>query len=129
MSVKQAEQHLDTVVLPALSAVRDELAEQGLSVEIEEGTGTGRIGRTATLVVTGELTDFRYPVQLQQMPAPSYGARMIEADDTTASLEVALPTGGTYSVLDYDHDEVCHDVLDHYQRWSHSSVLTAETIG
>ncbi|GAA3600922.1 choline BCCT transporter BetT [Marihabitans asiaticum] len=129
VSVRQAEAHLDSVVLPALHAVRDELTERGATALVEEGTGHGRVGRTAVLVVEGESTTFRYPVQVHRHLAPSYGTRMIEGDDMTTSLEVALPTGGTYGVLDYDHDEVCHDVLDHYQRWATSSVVAAETIG
>lgn len=38
------------------------------------------------------------------MPAPSFGVRMMESDVTHA-LEVALPTGGRYSLLDHDIDE------------------------
>ena len=91
---------------------------------IEDGEGVGRIGRTATLVVPGELSDFRYPVQVRSMPAPSFGTRMIEGDDVTHAVEVALPTGGRYSLLDHNVDQVCHDVLDHYERWATSVVLT-----
>ena len=38
------------------------------------------------------------------MPAPSFGVRMMESDVTHA-LEVALPMGGRYSLLDHDIDE------------------------
>ncbi|OFS16167.1 hypothetical protein HMPREF3099_00095 [Kytococcus sp. HMSC28H12] len=52
------------------------------------------------------------------VPRPSYGAGVIEADDTTTRLEVALPTGEVYDVLTSEPDALCHDVLDHYERWA-----------
>ena len=124
VSAKTAQSHLDSVVLPALASVRDELVERGVDAQIEDGEGVGRVGRMTTLVVPGQVSDFRYPVQVRSMPAPSFGTRMIEGDDVTHAVEVALPTGGRYSLLDHDVDQVCHDVLDHYERWATSVVLT-----
>lgn len=127
VSLRQAERQLDDVVVPALEAVRQELLEQGTEATLETGQGNGRVGRTATLVVPGEESDFHYPVQVRSAPAPSFGARMLEGDDITHVVEVELPTGGRYSLLAYNIDQVCHDVLDHYERWSHSVELTEIT--
>lgn len=124
VSLRQAERQFDAVVLPALDAVRTELLEAGTEAYVEEGPGHGRVSRTATLVVPGTESDFRYPVQVRSMPAPSFGARMIEGDDVTHVVETELPTGGRYSLLAYNVDQVCHDVLDHYERWAASVVLT-----
>ncbi|GAB3106210.1 choline BCCT transporter BetT [Janibacter alkaliphilus] len=129
VTVKQAEERLDDVVLPSLQEVAGELTERGVVAEVSEDTGNGRIGRTAKLVVPATeigYEDFCYLVQVRRTPAPSYGARMLEADDTTTLLEVALPTGVSYDLMDYDGDEVCHDVLDHYERWANSSAAVAD---
>ena len=129
VTVKQAEERLDDVVLPSLHEVAGELTERGVTAEVSEDTGTGRIGRTAKLAVPATeigYGDFCYLVQVRRTPAPSYGARMLEADDTTTLLEVALPTGVSYDLMDYDGDEVCHDVLDHYERWANSSAAVAD---
>ena len=71
--------------------------------------------------------DFRYAVEVRRSPAPSYGAGVREADDMTTVLEVVLPTGGRYSLLDRSQDEICHDVLDHYERWATSSASPGPT--
>ncbi|MDO5534188.1 MAG: choline BCCT transporter BetT [Propionibacteriaceae bacterium] len=125
VSRKQAERQLEAVVLPALAEVREELVGQGVESHLEEGVGHGRVGRTVTLVVPGETSDFRYPVQVRSLPAPSFGgARLMESDDLTHVVETELPTGGRYSLMAYSTDQVCHDVLDHYERWATSVELT-----
>ncbi|WP_192826520.1 choline BCCT transporter BetT [Janibacter melonis] len=129
VSPEQAARRLDRVVLPALQDVRDGLSGEGLDAVVEEVEGEGRLVRSATLVVPGEVTDFRYPVEVRRSPAPSYGAGVREADDMTTVLEVVLPTGGRYSLMDRSQDEICHDVLDHYERWATSSATTAEIVG
>ncbi|WP_307785227.1 BCCT family transporter [Janibacter melonis] len=129
VSPEQAARRLDRVVLPALQDVREGLAGEGLDAVVEESEGEGRLVRCAALVVPGEVTDFRYAVEVRRSPAPSYGAGVREADDMTTVLEVVLPTGGRYSLMDRSQDEICHDVLDHYERWATSSATTAEIVG
>ncbi|HHU37687.1 MAG TPA: choline BCCT transporter BetT [Propionibacterium sp.] len=124
VSQKQADRQLDAVVVPALDEVREELVARGTEAHVEQGEGVGRIGRTAALVVPHAASDFRYPVQVRVTPAPSFGARMLEGDDLTHTVEVELPTGGRYSLMSYTTDQVCHDVLDHYERWAASVELT-----
>ncbi|WP_239097696.1 choline BCCT transporter BetT [Kytococcus sedentarius] len=133
VSVPQATEHLEGVVLPALESVADELHERGLDARVRtsEPLESGRVKRRAALVVPAGgdalAEDFRYPVQVRTVPRPSYGARIIEADDATTQLEVALPTGESYDVLGYDAEAICHDVLDHYERWAATgTVVEAE---
>lgn len=127
VSVKQADEHLEQVVLPALEAVRAELAAQGVDaeVQVDELQPSGEVLRTAQLVVHHEDEDFRYPVRVRRQAAPSFGARVIEADDETTTLDVDLPTGGSYDVMAYDMDQVCNAVLDHYERWSERLTRTS----
>lgn len=129
VSVRHAEARLDAVVLPALREVAAELVERGLpaSVHESEDVSDSRVVRRAALVVAGEgeEPEFRYPVQVRRHPAPSYGSRMIEADDMTTQLEVALRSGVTYDVFGHTAEQVCHDVLDHYERYSHARARTA----
>ncbi|MDO5635508.1 MAG: BCCT family transporter, partial [Micrococcus sp.] len=117
---RSANEHLDRVVLPALADVAGELAERGVASEVVERTDVGRgIPRAAALLVHSgpELTDFAYEVQVRQAKAPSYGGRMIEADDRTFQLDVLVPGGGLYDVMGYSSEQVAHDVLNHYGCW------------
>lgn len=128
VSVARATERLEGTVLPALESVAAELCGRGVEAHVRasEEIEQGRVKRRAALVVpapegatNGAAADpFRYPVQVRVVPQPSYGARLLEADDTTTRLEVALPTGEVYDVLGYDADALCHDVLDHYERWA-----------
>lgn len=120
VSVRQADQHLRDVVLPALEAVRGELAQQGVEAEVhvDELQERGAVRRTAELVATHAGEEFRYAVRLRRQPAPSFGARVREADDLTTALVVDLPTGASYDLMAYDQDQVCSAVLDQYVRWA-----------
>ncbi|XVX19424.1 choline BCCT transporter BetT [Actinomycetota bacterium] len=123
VTVRQADERMSTVICPALNEVRDELVARGVEARVEESPADerSRVVRAVQLVVPDEQGDFRYAVQVRRTPAPSFGARMIEADDMTTTLEAALPTGGSYDLMGYSSDQVCHDVLDHYERWASSA--------
>lgn len=131
VSVREASRRLDTVVLPALHEVVDELTQRGVDARIVCADDLpGPIVRTVALEVAGSEADasFNYSIRMRRAKAPSYGSRMIEADDITASLEVVLPGGGTYDVLDYSADRIGHDVLDHYQWWASSQATAADAL-
>ncbi|MBD2760513.1 choline BCCT transporter BetT [Yimella sp. cx-573] len=129
VNLKQASTRLDDVVLPALREVADELVQRGVDavVESQDDVST-RIARSVALTVVDGEESFRYPVQVRLMKAPSYGSRMIEADDTTTVLEVVLPNGGAYDVIGYTHEQVCHDVLDHYEWWRSTRAAVSEAL-
>lgn len=118
VSLKQATQRLDSTVVPALREVASELVERGVDASVEDVAGsTTQAPRTAVLTVRDGEEQFAYTVQVRRMKAPSYGSRMIEADDQTTLLEVVLPSGGAYDVIAYSFEQICHDVLDHYEWW------------
>ena len=124
-------------IVPALEAVATELRKENVSAEVfvegpeaqdpdDERTFLGR----ASLVVSshpatdsGEeqsssIDSFRYVVRMVVTPVPAYGFAVHEADDLTVRLEVRPHSGGQgYDVVDWNSDQVAHDVLDHYERW------------
>lgn len=131
VSVRQASRRLDEVILPALQEVTDELIQRGVDARIVTAENLpDPIEHAVALEVPGSEADtsFSYSVRIRRAKVPSYGGRMIEADDTTASLEVVLPGGGTYDVLDYSADRIGHDVLDHYQWWASSQATAADAL-
>ena len=121
---KQADERFTSVVVPALESVRKALAEEDVQAALQvDDLGTeGRILRTATLSVQGETVPFTYTVRIRRSPAPVFGARFPEARDMTTILAVELPSGGGYDLMGYSEEQVCHDVLDHYQRWASTAV-------
>lgn len=114
---RRAALRLDTVVIPALEAVAAELREQDVEARVDVETAPTGIREGARLSVSAPgVEDFHYPVALRVVPLPSYGARMLEANDTTTRLDV-LVGAVEYDISDYTSDQICHDVLDHYGRW------------
>ena len=87
------------------------------------------LGRASLVVSSHPATDsgeeqsssidsFRYVVRMVVTPVPAYGFAVHEADDLTVRLEVRPHSGGQgYDVVDWNSDQVAHDVLDHYERW------------
>ena len=64
--------------------------------------------------------------RIRRAPAPAFGTRRLDVQDLTTRLEVAQPIAGGYDLMGYDVDDVCHDVLDHYERWAASSAIVAD---
>lgn len=118
VSDRQAQQHLDSVVLPALHAVAEAIEKRGAKAQILDldPVESRRITRRVALEVGEGEPSFRYVVRIRRVPAPSYGVRMIEADDTSTRVEVSLPGLAVYDLISYDQEQVCHDVLDAYER-------------
>lgn len=147
VSPARAKRALDNRVVPALEAVAAELRKEDLTAEVlvegpeaqdpdDERQFLGRAslvvtspdvaqaaaqeGRTVTEQVerASGIHVFRYVVRMVEVPAPSYGAVVHEADDLSVRLEVRPLRGGQgYDVMDWSADQVAHDVLDHYERW------------
>ncbi|WP_022924728.1 choline BCCT transporter BetT [Serinicoccus marinus] len=130
VSVPQAQERMSGVVVPALESVRGALLEQGVQAEVlvTEVDPDARVVQTATLQVSGEseASGFSYPVQIRRTPAPTFGTRSLDARDRTTRLQVAQPIAGGYDLMGYDAEDVCHDVLDQYERWAASSAMVAE---
>ena len=115
---QRAGAHLDKVVVPALEAVAEELGKRGVEARLAEADVSEwrRAIRGMVLDVGEGEAPFRYMVMLRRVPAPSYGARMIEADDTSTRVEAILPSVAPYDLIAYNEEQVCHDVLDAYER-------------
>lgn len=124
VSLKRANERLATVVVPALGEVATAMQAEGHVAHVEVTDGDADTPSAAQLVIGEGASPFVWSVRARRTPAPSYGVRMIEADDRTTRLEVALPSGGGYDVLSYSGEEVCHDVLDHFERWAAAGRLT-----
>ena len=137
VSPDEAGNAMERRIVPALEAVATELRKENVSAEVfvegpeaqdpdDERTFLGR----ASLVVSSEpasevgeeqsssIDSFRYVVRMVVTPVPAYGFAVHEADDLTVRLEVRPHSGGQgYDVVDWNSDQVAHDVLDHYERW------------
>ena len=137
VSPDEAGNAMERRIVPALEAVATELRKENVSAEVfvegpeaqdpdDERTFLGR----ASLVVSSHPTtdsgeeqsssidSFRYVVRMVVTPVPAYGFAVHEADDLTVRLEVRPHSGGQgYDVVDWNSDQVAHDVLDHYERW------------
>lgn len=138
VSPDEASHAMERRIVPALEAVATELRKENVSAEVfvegpeaqdpdDERTFLGR----ASLVVSSDpattesgeeqsssIDSFRYVVRMVVTPVPAYGFAVHEADDLTVRLEVRPHSGGQgYDVVDWNSDQVAHDVLDHYERW------------
>ncbi|WP_167149848.1 choline BCCT transporter BetT [Actinomyces sp. ZJ308] len=137
VSPDEAGHAMERRIVPALEAVATELRKENVSAEVfvegpeaqdpdDERTFLGR----ASLVVSSDpatdsdeeqsssIDSFRYVVRMVVTPVPAYGFAVHEADDLTVRLEVRPHSGGQgYDVVDWNSDQVAHDVLDHYERW------------
>lgn len=123
VSTRQANQRLSTVVVPVLRDVAEAMRSEGRAAEVEVTDGDPSTPASARLVVHHDTEPFVWSVQARRVPAPAYGARMIDSEDRTTRLEVALPTGGSYDVFTCSSEEIAHDVLDHFERWSTAGTL------
>ncbi len=118
VSLKQANTRLAEVVVPALEDVAEAMIAEGRHALVEFESGDAKVPGSARLTVGDGEAPFVWSVHARQFPAPSFGARMIEADDRTTRLEVALANGGNYDVYDHSSEQLGHDVLDHFERWT-----------
>ncbi len=130
VSLRATQERMSEVVIPALEEVAAELREQGVDAQIvREDDVSKNIKHSVSLTVHGThemLENFDYTAQIRQIKAATYGTRMREADDVSSQLEVKVPGGGTYDILDYSRERIAHDVLDHYTWWLDSNVAVVE---
>lgn len=112
VTIHDARQHLGDVVVPALHEVCDELNERGVAADVAIDDDHG-----ANLTVNSSQFPFVYSVQVETVPVPAYGGRMVGGRDRYARLEVYLSDGGQgYDVMGYSQTQLIHDCLDHYER-------------
>lgn len=130
VSMRSTKERMEDVVVPALEAVVEELRAQGVEADISRADDVSKhIKHAVSLNVVGThdmLENFHYTAQIREIKAATYGTRMREADDVSCQLEVKVPGGGTYDILDFTQEQIAHDVLDHYTWWINSNVAVTE---
>ena len=122
VSSRQAEERLQNVIRPALDEVAEALRERGVPAVVREVSNglQQNVSRRVQLEALSESEDgedFVYPVQIRRSSATSCGARTIGTDDVTIHLEVAFGEGLSYNIYPYECNQICNDVLDHYERY------------
>ena len=122
VSSRQAEERLQNVIRPALDEVAEALQERGVPAVVREVSNglQQNVSRRVQLEALSESEDgedFVYPVQIRRSSATSCGARTIGTDDVTIHLEVAFGEGLSYNIYPYGRNQICNDVLDHYERY------------
>jgi len=114
-TVGDARRHLAAVIRPALEEVGTELSRREVDAEVTASLDAGRWW--AELRCAADDHPFVYRVELDEVPVPAYGGRMIGDRDRYARLEVHLADGGQdYDVMDYTANQVIHDCLDQYEQ-------------
>lgn len=112
VGVDDAKKHLQDVVVPALHAVGEELNQRGVAAHVATDADHG-----AKLTVDSAEFPFVYSVQVESVPVPAFGGRMVGGRDRYGRLEVYLSDGGQgYDVMGYSQTQLIHDCLDHYER-------------
>jgi choline/glycine/proline betaine transport protein len=111
---------IDTVVVPALDEVAQELRRQDLDARLQRGED----GRVWVEVRHGEEIDFLYSVRPRAYEPPAFALRDTRAARQEAlryfRAEIHLREGGQdYDIMGRSKAEVIHDVLDQYQRHLH----------
>lgn len=115
---KHANRFVDTVAVPALREVSEELTSQGghATVTITEVEAC-QINSVDLTVAMGEERAFKYQVYPVQYETPSYATRSTGSGDHYYRMEVfALEGSHGYDLMGYTKEQVITDVLDHYER-------------
>lgn len=125
VSTADAQRHLNGVVAPALVEVATELQSMGVPAEVSHLDG-GLPAWAELRSAPEEGSPFVYRVEIDQIPVPAFGGRMVRQGDSTSRLEVHTDAGGQgYDVMGYTQAQIIHDVLDQHER--HLAFLRLET--
>ena len=113
----KAEEHLASVVTPALEEVASELGSQGAGAEVASIVDEQDQPAIVLRADVGIELPFVYQVQHSEHPVPAYGGWAPRGDELYSRLEVHLRDGGQgYDVMGYTHTQLIDDVLDQYER-------------
>jgi len=115
---KQTTRFAETVAIPALQEVEEELREQGaqttLAISTVEACGIPSIDLQLAM---GEERAFKYQIYPVQYETPSYATRRADPDDHYYRMEVfSLEGSHGYDLMGYTKEQVITDVLDHYEQ-------------
>ncbi|CAN7555062.1 choline BCCT transporter BetT [Arthrobacter sp. LjRoot14] len=115
---RQTTRFVETVAVPALREVSEELKAQGaetaLSVSTVESCG---IDSADLQLAMGDERPFKYQIYPVQYETPSYATRRADPDDHYYRMEVfSLEGSHGYDLMGYTKEQVITDVLDHYEQ-------------
>lgn len=115
---RQTTRFVETVALPALQEVCEELTSQGaetvLSVVPVESCGINSVDLQLAM---GEERAFKYQIYPVQYETPSYATRRADPEDHYYRMEVfSLEGSHGYDLMGYTKEQVITDVLDHYEQ-------------
>lgn len=114
---KQANRFVDTVALPALQEVYDELKAQDANVSLTTGmVGTCGIRHIDLLVRLCDERPFKYQIYPVQYATPPYAPGNAGLEAKYYRMEVfSLEGSHSYDLAGYSKEQVITDVLDHYE--------------
>lgn len=114
---KQANRFVDTVALPALQEVHDELKAQDANVSLTTGIiEICGIRHVDLLVRLCDERPFKYQIYPVQYDTPSYAPGNAGREPKYYRMEVfSLEGSHSYDLAGYSKEQVITDVLDHYE--------------
>lgn len=127
-SHRQAIRHLERTIRPAMEEVSQELCEQGVEAEIQQGEDEDR--HLALNVLFSDEQNFSYQVWPREFTTPAFAIRTQQSSSYYYRLEVYLSEGSQgYDLMGYSTEQVIGDVLDQYESHLHFLHLNRETPG
>ncbi|WP_238385061.1 choline BCCT transporter BetT [Nesterenkonia muleiensis] len=116
-------EYMDTVAVPAVEEVAEELRKRGAEVTCTRGVVEGtEIPQVDLHVYFGDQPMFKYQPYAVQYPVPTFVLKTRRSGEVFQKVEVFSATGSTgYDILGYTKEQVIADILDAYER--HLSML------
>ena len=116
---KQCQEFLDDVAKPAMEAVKKELEERELKVELIDHNHD----EEEYLALKADLQsaqDFYYELRPSKHLMPSFAMHSVKGRERYYRVEVMLVEGGQgYDLMGYTKDQVIADILEHFERHMH----------
>ncbi|MHB0775173.1 choline BCCT transporter BetT [Halomonas sp. WWR20] len=116
---KAARRFLEQTGRPAMESVRDSLREEGVNVEVQQGTQNGDDYLSLNVDFENE-QNFTYQIWSQGFTTPGFALHTPHASERYYRLEVYLLEGSQgYDLMGYTREQVIGDILDQYERHMH----------
>lgn len=116
---KQCQDFLDNIARPAMEAVKKELEERDLKVDLIDRNHEDE----EYLALKADLQsaqDFYYELRPSKHLMPSFATHSVKGGERYYRVEVMLVEGGQgYDLMGYTKDQVISDILEHFERHMH----------
>ena len=127
-SQRQASVFINETARPAMEAVAQELAEQGLEAEVIKAEGNEL--HLELNVALGNEQNFTYQIWPRAFSMPSFARRASEPRSRYYRLEVYLLEGSQgYNLIGFSREQVINDILDQYEHHLQFLHMTREAPG